>query len=228
MRNVNLVVVAHPDDEILGFGGAGAKLVTKGESVQAVILCGNVNARDRRPTDEQLYQDMLAANKKLGFEVPVLGTFPNIKMNTVDHLSIVQFIEKQIMEFQPNRIFTHHPSDLNDDHVHVSKACLAASRLYQRRNDVTPLQCLSFIEIQSSTDWSYEYQGAKFSANHFVEINDTIDKKIEALSCYRGVMRDFPHPRSPEALKGLAAYRGGQSGQLYAEAFQTILLREFI
>jgi N-acetylglucosamine malate deacetylase 1 len=42
---VNLVIVAHPDDEILGYGAAGAKLVAAGEVVQPVILCGNVDAR---------------------------------------------------------------------------------------------------------------------------------------------------------------------------------------
>ena len=121
MSKLNLIVVAHPDDEILGFGGTGAKLVKNGESVQAVILCGNVDARSQRPTDEQLNNDMLEANQMLGFNQPVLGEFPNIRMNTVDHIDIVQFIEKQIITFKPNRIFTHHPGDLNDDHLQVSK-----------------------------------------------------------------------------------------------------------
>jgi hypothetical protein len=35
-------------------------------------------------------------------------------------------------------------------------------------------------------------------------------------------MRDFPHPRSEEIVRGLAAYRGGQAGIKYAEAFQTV------
>jgi hypothetical protein len=35
-------------------------------------------------------------------------------------------------------------------------------------------------------------------------------------------MRDFPHPRSEEILKGLAAYRGGQAGLRYAEGFQVV------
>ena len=93
---VNLVVVAHPDDEILGFGAAGAKLVSQGEVVQAIILCGNVDARTHRPTNQELYDDMVNANKAVGFEVPELGQFPNIKMNTVPHLEVVQFIEKMI------------------------------------------------------------------------------------------------------------------------------------
>lgn len=43
-----------------------------------------------------------------------------------------------------------------------------------------------------------------------------IQQQIDALSQYRGVM--WPHPRSPEALVGLAAYRG-EAGLEYAEAF---------
>ena len=34
-------------------------------------------------------------------------------------------------------------------------------------------------------------------------------------------MRDYPHPRSPEAIRGLAATRGAQAGLNHAEAFQT-------
>jgi N-acetylglucosamine malate deacetylase 1 len=38
-------------------------------------------------------------------------------------------------------------------------------------------------------------------------------------------MRPYPHPRSKEALTGLAAYRGGQAGLKYAEAFQAVFQR---
>jgi LmbE family N-acetylglucosaminyl deacetylase len=226
MKVDNLVVVAHPDDEILGFGATGAKLVSQGETVQAVILCGNVDVRTHRPSDIELGEDMLEANRIVGFNPPELGTFPNIRMNTVDHVEIVQFIEKQILKYKPSRIFTHHPSDLNDDHLQVSRACLAASRYYQRRSDIPPLKSLCYMEILSSSDWGFEQSGDMFKANLYVEVNEFIDKKIEALSAYRNVMRDFPHPRSNEVLKGLAAYRGGQSGQLYSEAFQNIFQQE--
>ena len=218
----NLIVVAHPDDEILGFGSTGAQLVKKGEIVQAVILSGNVDSRKSRPLCAELKADMCDANNLLGFSDPVIGDFPNIRMNTVDHLELVQFIERQIAFFQPQRIFTHHIADLNDDHVQVSKACMAAARFFQRRSDIRPLESLSFIEVLSSTDWSFPTGGSQFSPNCFIDVTESIDLKIESLSKYRGVMREAPHPRSPEILRGHAAYRGGQCGKLYAEAFQTI------
>ncbi len=220
---VNLVVVSHPDDEILGFGGTGAKLAAAGEVVQPVILCGGVDARTRRPSNEELFADMSEANRRLGFSQPICGDFPNIRMNTVGHLDLVQFIEEQVLALQPHRIFTHHPSDLNDDHKQVCRAALAAARLFQRRADVRPLEQLSLMEIPSATDWAFPAGGeAPFSPNLFVGIADTLELKIEALGCYRNVMRDFPHPRSIEALRGLAAMRGAQAGIGFAEAFQTV------
>jgi LmbE family N-acetylglucosaminyl deacetylase len=224
---LNLVVVAHPDDEILGFGATGAKLVAFGEIVQPIILCGNVDARTQRPSDEELYSDMLCANNEVGFCPPILGEFPNIRMNNVDHIDIVRFIEEQITRFQPNRIFTHHPTDLNDDHVQISKACMAAARLFQRRSDIKRLESLSFMEILSATDWSFSVNGNGFAPNTYEEVGDFLDTKIRALGCYRKVIRPFPHPRSEEILKGLAAYRGGQCGANYAEAFQTVFRMGF-
>ena len=225
-KKVNLVVVAHPDDEVLGFGGTGASLVKQGDIVQPIILCGKANVRTRRPKTSNLYDDMISANRHLGFEVPVLGKFPNIRMNTVDHIDIVRFIEKQILKLKPSRIFTHHPSDLNDDHIQISMACLAASRLFQRRSDLPPLDAIYFIEILSSTDWSFPSAKSAFKPDTFSDITETIELKLQALSKYKGVMRSQPHPRSTEVLTGHAAYRGGQCGNKYAEAFQTVFKRE--
>lgn len=221
-----LVVVAHPDDEILGFGGTGAALTCGGAAVQPIIVCGDVDARTLRPSSNELYADTLDANKAVGFEEPVLGSFPNIRMNIVPHVEIVQFIERQLERFQPSRIFTHHPGDLNDDHAQVSKACQAAARLFQRRSDISPTEELYFMEILSSTEWSFSSGSNAFQPNTYFEIGEAgIQNKIDALACYRNVMRDFPHPRSPEVLKGLAAYRGAQAGFEYAEAFQLVFKR---
>lgn len=222
MQKVNLVVVAHPDDEILGFGATGAKLVANGEVVQPIILCGSVDVRTLRPSNEELYADMLKANAEVGFAEPILGDFPNIRMNTVPHVEIVQFIERQIETFKPARIFTHHPGDLNDDHTQVSKACLAAARLFQRRADIPALEALYFMEILSSSDWAFSGVTEAFKPTTYVEITAQLQQKITALNHYRNVMRPFPHPRSVEIVKGLAAYRGGQSGLNYAEAFQLV------
>lgn len=79
------------------------------------------------------------------------------------------------------------------------------------------------MEVPSSTEWTLDSSENRFLPNTFVEIGEEgVVKKIEALSAYAGVMRPYPHPRSEEALKGLAAYRGSQAGVNYAEAFETV------
>lgn len=221
-----LLVVAHPDDEVLGAGATIKKLTDKGNIVDVCIMCTEAKARVFRPKDNELNDDTDAALSMLGVRRKYEGTFPNIEMNNSTHLSLVQFIEKAIIASNCDIIITHHPADTNNDHMHTSMACQAAIRLFQRRVEVEPLKEFWFMEVLSSTEWSVNTSMNRFQPNTFIEIGeDNINVKIAALATYRDVMRSYPHPRSSEAIKGLAAYRGAQSGCNYAEAFECVLRR---
>jgi LmbE family N-acetylglucosaminyl deacetylase len=222
-----LFIVAHPDDEVLGAGATIYKLTGEGHTVVVAILSGDVAARRNRPKINELYKDMIECAKILGIKRLILGKFPNIEFNTVPHLKLVKFIEQIIAEVKPEVIFTHHPSDLNNDHYQTSIACQAAIRLFQRQPDILPVKDLFYMEILSSTEWGLNNAYRDYHPNTFVEVNEIgVEKKIEALSKYTGVMRVYPHPRSMEALKGLAAYRGCQAGMYYAESFESAFRRE--
>jgi len=135
---------------------------------------------------------------------------------------LLQYGEAARPETRPTFVFTHHPTDLNDDHRQVSRACQAAVRLFQRGDDVPRLQGFYFMEILSSTDWAFPAEGESFRPDAFLEIGERhLATKLEALAAYQGVMRAFPHSRSREVIEGLAACRGAQAGLHYAEAFQT-------
>lgn len=219
-----LFVVAHPDDETLGAGATIHKLIKNGERVAVCTMANHAAAR--RNLSDTLLDDQATALKILGVKTVYCADFPNIKMNTVPHLDLVRFVERCIEEFQADAIYTHHPADVNNDHVMTSFAVQAAARLFQRKEGVAPLKELAYMEVPSSTEWSLDISANRFQPNLFVEIGKSgIEVKEKALHAYSGVMRQYPHPRSAEAIEGLAAYRGAQAGCHYAEAFECVFRR---
>lgn len=221
-----LIVVAHPDDEVLGAGASIKKWTVNGDVVDVCIMCTEAKARAFRPEECELAEDTRASNKSLGVNRIFEGTFPNIEMNTVSHLQLVQFIESAIRESEPDVVITHHPADTNNDHLQTSMACQEAIRLFQRRNEIKPLSEFWYMEVPSCTEWASNTALNRFQPNAFVEVGEEgVEVKIKALGMYRGVMRPFPHPRSKEYIMGLAAVRGGQSGCDYAESFEVVLRR---
>ena len=220
-----LVVVAHPDDEALGAGATIHKLAKQGHKVAVATMANHAAARAN--VSDTLAEDQNKAFKIMGVAKRYAADFPNIKMNTVPHLELVQFIESCIEDFGAEAIITHHPADTNNDHVQTSLAVQAACRLFQRKEGIPALKELLYMEVLSSTEWNLNSAFGKFNPNYFVEVGkDGIELKLKALEAYKGVMREFPHPRSREAIEGLAAYRGGQSGCNYAEAFECVFKRQ--
>lgn len=219
-----LVVVAHPDDEVLGAGASIYKWTKQGNAVDVCVMSSEAKARAFRPEDKELDSDMNAALDHIGVGKRYEGTFPNIEMNTVPHLQLVQFVEKAILESEPDVVITHHPADTNNDHLQTSMACQEAIRLAQRRPEVKPLKEFWYMEVPSCTEWAINSAMEQFTPNCYVEVGtDGIRAKVEALGMYRGVMRPYPHPRSEAYITGLAAYRGSQFQLNYAEAFEIVL-----
>lgn len=219
-----LLVVAHPDDEVLGAGASMFRWSREGHQIDVTIMCTEAKARAFRPEDKELDEDLNASSDFLGIHRKFEATFPNIEMNTVPHLKLVQFIESAIRESEPDIIITHHPADTNNDHLQTSMACQEAVRLFQRRPEVKRVRELWYMEVPSCTEWKINSAMVSFNPNCYVEVGkEGVDAKVKALSMYRGVMRPYPHPRSAEFIEGLAAYRGGQWGLMYAEAFEVVL-----
>jgi N-acetylglucosamine malate deacetylase 1 len=215
-----LVVAAHPDDEVLGCGGTIAKFKKKGFTINILFLSDGVSSRkiSKKTYIKEIKirrNACLKACKILGSNKPVFNDLPDNSLDSVPLLKVVKIIEKSINKFKPNIIFTHYFGDLNIDHQIVNKAVVTASRP-QNKN---PVKTILFFEIPSSTEWQISKKRKQFSPNWFEDISKELNKKIQAINCYKDELRKWPHPRSVKGIKSLANWRGATAGFDAAEAF---------
>jgi LmbE family N-acetylglucosaminyl deacetylase len=216
-----LVVVAHPDDELLGCGGTCRRLADEGARVSSCVLSAAADARFDRPALDRLHEVADASSRTIGITDTLRYDFPNIQLNVVPHLDVVRAVEEAILRFRPDWIFTHHPGDLNIDHRVCYEATMAAIMLPQRlsRNlSPTMIRRVYLMEIPSSSDWAFAPEGG-FRANSFFDIGSTLERKMTALREFDGALKPHPHPRSEENIRAHAQVRGAQVGLTAAEAF---------
>jgi LmbE family N-acetylglucosaminyl deacetylase len=219
-----LVVAAHPDDEILGCGGTMARLAREGGEVRIAILAEGMSSRyaQREDADQQqlrhLHSRAQQAADKVGAKELVLCKLPDNRLDTVPLLDVVKLVEDLVSRFLPEVIYTHHPGDLNVDHGVVHRAVLTATRPLEGQS----VKEIYAFEVPSSTEWAFQELQPVFRPNVFVDITDSLATKIEALACYDTEMRKFPHPRSAEALRAIAARWGSVAGLQAAEAFELV------
>lgn len=220
-----LFVVAHPDDEVLGAGALIHKLHRSGERVVVCVL-NTVDTTRYHDEPSRLREDLMASGSIIGAET-MTGSFEDSEFHNASHRKMVQQIESVIAAEEPDFIFTHHPADVNSDHYWCFQSVQEAARYGQRgRYAADPIKGLYLMEVQSSTDWGVNVAHRPFEPNTFVDVQEQdIKAKIDALAVYEGVLRPFPHPRSPEAIRALASVRGAQSGYTAAEAFQCVFRR---
>ncbi len=214
------VIAAHPDDEVLGFGGTMHRISSKGGAVSVLILATGLAARQTDGTVDataltQLREHAESANTLLGVRDLQFADFPDNRMDTVALLDVVQRVEAFLEGVRPDAVFTHHVGDLNVDHQITSKAVQTACRSL-------PGFAPTIIhgEVLSSTE--YALSEDQIQPNLYVELGASLEKKVAAMACYNEELRDFPHPRSLEAIRAQATLRGTQSGVSAAEAFRII------
>ena len=218
-----LVIVAHPDDEVIGCGASISKWTSAGISVHVLIMAEGSTSRDSNAPEVNNSPALLAksaqrAGKIIGASSVKLLGFPDNRMDSLDRLVVIKEIEKAIKLLKPDTVVTHHAGDVNIDHRIVHESVVTACRP-QPGNCVKRL--LAF-EVLSSTEWQPTGSNIAFQPNWFENVVETFDYKIKALEFYQSEMREWPHPRSLNNIKNLAQCRGSMIGCEFAEGFMLL------
>lgn len=219
-----LIIAAHPDDEILGLAGTMKKYINGGWKAYCVILGEGITSRtDRRQdTPEDLLNGLrnqtLKAAEIIGFEKTYFANFADNRFDSIDLLDIIKKVDEYVQLIKPDIIYTHHYGDLNIDHRKTFESVITACRPVGEYS-VKEIYC---FETPSSTEWNLRYGDNTFKPNVFVDIEDTLPAKLDAMACYQTELGKYPHPRSLKALEIIAAKWGTVVGCNYAEAFELI------
>jgi LmbE family N-acetylglucosaminyl deacetylase len=219
-----LIVVAHPDDEVLGLGGTMNYLIRNYSIKTRVVILGEgitsrSSERDIKKWNNELLQhkkNIKSASKIIGYHETKTYNLPDNRFDIIPLLDIIKIIEKEKNEFNPEIIFTHHNGDLNIDHQLTYNAVITACRPMSNEK----VQNIITFETMSGTEWKPHNDPRHFLPNLFFSIpEENINIKSRAMEAYKYEKRDYPHPRSPLALKIVAQRWGIMNGCNFAEAF---------
>lgn len=215
-----LVIAAHPDDEVLGCGGTIANYVKRGDEVYRCIATMAYPPDWSEDIIREKKEEAIEAGRILGIKESYFLDLPTVKLDTIPQKELVEHISKCVSVVQPTVVYTTHRGDVNKDHRLLFEATMVATRPTPG-NSVRKV--LSY-ETLSETEWAAPFVENIFIPNVYVDISKTLETKLKAMSVYKTELKEYPHPRSLEAITALAKTRGSQVGVAAAEAF--VLIRE--
>jgi LmbE family N-acetylglucosaminyl deacetylase len=221
-----LVVAAHPDDVEFTCAGTLAKWARRGCRI-ALVLCTSGDAgteeagRSREEMAHIREEEQKAAARVLGLEEVVFLRYPDGLLQPT--LELRRELIREIRRFRPQALVCGDPSAYfygedyinHPDHRAAAQAALEAVFPAAGMPLIFPELGLPPHRVQEV----YIYEAAQ--PNLWINIEETIALKIEALRCHRSQIGDWdPGP----TLRAWAAREGRAVGLHYAEAFRRMRL----
>lgn len=217
-----MAIQAHPDDAESRAAGAIALLKKQGNNI-IYVVCTNDNkgttdpqatqashARVRRAEEE-------AAVKVLGVEKLEWLGYNDGELDMVPRIELREKITRLIRKYKPDIIFAHDPRDLDTHMDHRASAIAVLDSLiaspfplyFPDQRDKEGLQPHAVSEV-------YWYDTP--NPNVWVDIESTLDTKIDALACH--VSQKGTRADCERTMKARAVEHGKPVGIKYAEAFR--------
>ena len=204
-----LVIAPHPDDEVLGCGGALARHADAGARISVVFLTsGELGLKHLLPTRARRLREReaRAAGRILGVRHRAFLRGPDWGVGEAQR-QLWRPLGRVLRREQPELIYLPHPEDGHPDHQAawpLLRAAWLAGLTRQRR----PL--LRAYEVWSPLP----------HYDHVEDISQVMPRKLRALRAHASQLHEFDYVR---AIRGLNQYRGALAARRpYVEVFQSI------
>ncbi|MGP4082434.1 PIG-L deacetylase family protein [Pseudalkalibacillus sp. R45] len=227
IRNGNeriLVIAPHADDEVLGCGGLIDKARKYDNEVK--VLIGSVGDIHFQHKDDGVIHsetrkmELKEALAHLGCEdYEILFEDKESAMDTIPMNQIVSKLDRVLRKMEPTIVFIPYPS-YHQDHQVLFQASMASLRPVPKRSP-------KLIAMYEYPMIVWQYPKVNDVGELYLDITDSIDRKVEAFCKHQSQIRTADHLISPENIKRWAAKRGMETGVGYAEKYHLIRAQLF-
>jgi N-acetylglucosamine malate deacetylase 1 len=207
-----IVFSPHPDDDILGCGGAMLTHIASGARVVIVYMTSGEAMRGIEDQELLVIREAEAKNaaQKIGIYEQVFLREPDSKL--LFSPSNLGKIADLLREIQPDLIYIPHKKDGHPDHKETNKIVTETVRsLIREKNSWKELTILGY-EVWTPIE----------NVSYCLNIDKYIEKKLEALAEHRSQIMALNYV---DAIKALNRYRGLMSCECsYSEGFEKIII----
>ena len=112
---------------------------------------------------------------------------------------MISVASKYISEIEPEFIYLPYRNDVHSDHAAVFDAVLSCTKSFR----YPYVKKVRAYETLSETEFSIDHTDNGFKPNCWVDITQTLDKKVEIMGLYKGEMGVHPFPRSEKNIQAL-------------------------
>ncbi|KEQ54122.1 PIG-L deacetylase family protein [Sphingobium chlorophenolicum] len=214
------VVAPHPDDEILGCGGTMARAAAAGAQVHVIVVTRGQPPLFEEALVRQIRAETLRAHAMIGVTDTQFLDFPAAGLDRIPRSELNHALSSALARIEPDLLLIPFIGDIHLDHQIVFNAALVHAR---PRSGNGP-GCVMAYETLSETNWLAPGVTPAFIPNIFVDIEETLDRKIAAFRLFQTQVKPSPDERSLEAIRALATLRGATVHRHAAEAF--VLVRQ--
>ncbi|MDX3103368.1 PIG-L deacetylase family protein [Nonomuraea angiospora] len=211
-----LAIAPHPDDELIGAGGALIKHARAGHRVSLLQVVGREPTLGADIGPEEYAAEIKTAQERLGAAECVNLGAPSRDLSPSRKWRLA--LTSMVRRVAPAVVYLPHAGEADREHRVVHE--LAMDALWMAAADFFPeagRPCAPPTLVLGYEVWT------PMARHSYVEdITDVLDVKVHAMRAYRSQLRHVPWDA---AIEGLARYRGASAqGRGAAEVFEVLQL----